>query len=65
MRAKRRKEQEAAVGGAAGGSGGGKGKGRIREEALVRASKVLEEFRASDAEGLLHLLPLSSGCNST
>ncbi|GJM88939.1 hypothetical protein PR202_ga05522 [Eleusine coracana subsp. coracana] len=52
MRAKRRKGQEAAARGAAGGSGGDKGKARIREETLVHASKVLEEFRASDAEAI-------------
>ncbi|GJN17535.1 hypothetical protein PR202_gb04612 [Eleusine coracana subsp. coracana] len=52
------KEKEEAAGAAAGGSGSGGRKGKnngrakklIREETLVHASKVLEEFRASDAE---------------
>ncbi|GJM93020.1 hypothetical protein PR202_ga09535 [Eleusine coracana subsp. coracana] len=52
------KEKEEAAGAAAGGSGGGRRKDKnngrakklIREETLVHASKVLEEFRASDAE---------------
>ncbi|KAL6616121.1 hypothetical protein ACP70R_038391 [Stipagrostis hirtigluma subsp. patula] len=42
-----RKGKDAAAGGAAGGSGGGVG---MREATLVRVSKVLEDFRASDAE---------------
>jgi hypothetical protein len=41
----------AAAGGAADGAG-------VREATMVRVSKVLEEFRASDAEGSHHLLLL-------
>jgi ferric-dicitrate binding protein FerR (iron transport regulator) len=53
MGRKGRKGKGAAAGPAAGGSGG------MREATLVRVSKVLEDFRASNAEGSRHSLPFT------
>lgn len=47
-------------GGGRGGSGGGGGGGGVREATLVRVSKVLEDFQASDAQGSLSFVcPIS------
>jgi hypothetical protein len=53
MGRKGRKGKGAAAEAAAGGSGG------MREATLVRVSKVLEDFRDSNAEGSHHSLPFT------